>query len=162
MEKLPELSNLSSSSKDELIIAMWAEIERLRKLIEEQEKPAKTSENSSVPPSKGFKANKGKGKKKKGGERRAASVGRVGGGRRLHPSRHKTLTAMLSKCPGCDTPMLPSSQRLHSRYDRIELPPITPIVTRLNAIAVNVPNAGLAQWPKSPNRWRRAHRLGAA
>lgn len=131
MEKLPDLSNLSPSSKDELIVAMWSEIQRLRKLIEEQEQPAKTSENSSVPPSKGFKANKAKGKKKKGGERRAASVGRSGGGRRLHPSPHKTLKAMLSCCPNCNASMQPSSQRLHSRYDRIELPPITPIVTRV-------------------------------
>ncbi|MGB3294466.1 MAG: DUF6444 domain-containing protein [Phormidesmis sp.] len=85
MEKLPDLSSLSGEAKDALIVALWEELQRLRQRLEEREKPKKTSQNSSIPPSKGFKANKQPSKQKKGGERRAASIGRVGGGRKLHP-----------------------------------------------------------------------------
>lgn len=131
MEKLPDLSHLSDEAKDALIMALWEEIQRLRQRLDVLEKPAKTSENSSIPPSKGFKANKKPSKRKKGGERRAASVGRVGGGRPLHPKPNETVVAQLSRCPACSATMSRAQQRLHSRYDRIELPEIVPVVTRV-------------------------------
>ena len=131
MEKLPDLSQLSDEAKDALIMALWEEIQRLRQRLDELEKPEKTSENSSIPPSKGFKVNKKPSKRKKGGERRAASVGRVGGGRQLHPNPNETVVAQLSRCPACSATMSPAQQRLHSRYDRIELPEIVPVVTRV-------------------------------
>ena len=131
MENLPDLSSLSNEAKDALLIALWEEIQRLRQRIEELEKPKKTSENSSVPPSKGFKANKKSSKRKKGGERRSASVGRAGGGRQLHPHPDETVVAHLDCCPVCATTIAKTAQRLHSRYDRIELPEIAPVVTRV-------------------------------
>lgn len=131
MEKLPDLSSLSGEAKDALIIALWEEIQRLRQRLDDLEKPKKTSENSSIPPSKGFKANKKPMKRKKGGERRAASIGRVGGGRKLHPQPDATVVAQLECCPACAAAMPKESQVLHSRYDRIELPEITPTVTRV-------------------------------
>ncbi|PZO15366.1 MAG: IS66 family transposase, partial [Leptolyngbya foveolarum] len=57
MEKLPNLSSLSGEAKDALIVSLWEELQGLRQRLEAVEKPKKTSENSSVPPSKGFKAN---------------------------------------------------------------------------------------------------------
>ncbi|MEN8447785.1 MAG: DUF6444 domain-containing protein [Cyanobacteria bacterium J06555_13] len=131
MENLPDLSGLSDEAKDALLIVLWEEIQRLRQRINELEKPKKTSENSSIPPSKGFKANKKPSKRKKGGERRAASIGRAGGGRKLHPHPDKTVAAQLGCCPECAAAMPKATQRLHRRYDRIELPEITPIVTRV-------------------------------
>lgn len=131
MEKLPDLSSLSDEAKDALIVALWEEIQRLRQRLDVLEKPKKTSENSSVPPSKGFKANKKPSKRKKGGERRAASLGRAGGGRSLHPHPDETVIANLPCCPVCSAAMPQSEQRLHSRYDRIELPEIVPVVTRV-------------------------------
>ena len=131
MEKLPDLSGLSGEAKDALIIALWEEVQRLRQRLDELEKPKKTSQNSSIPPSKGFKANKKPSKRKKGGERRAVSIGRAGGGRKLHPHPDETVIAQLECCPACAAAMSKDLQRLHSRYDRIELPKITPIVTRV-------------------------------
>lgn len=131
MTELPDLSSLSNEAKDALIVALWEEIQRLRQRLEELEKPKKTSENSSIPPSKGFKANKKPSKHKKGGERRAASIGRAGGGRQLHPHPNETVIAHLECCPDCSIAIPQSEQRLHSRYDRIELPEIEPIVTRV-------------------------------
>ncbi|WP_121971629.1 IS66 family transposase [Leptolyngbya sp. BC1307] len=131
MEKLPDLSSLSGEAKDALIVLLWEEVQHLRQRLEELERPKKTSENSSVPPSKGFKANKQPPKGKKGGERRAASVGRTGGGRKLHLHPDETVIAQLSCCPACAAAMPLSNQRLQSRYERIELPEIKPIVTRV-------------------------------
>jgi transposase len=131
MEKLPELSSLSNEAKDALVIALWEEIQGLRQRVEELEKPKKTSQNSSVPPSKGFKANKQASRGKKGNERRAASIGRAGGGRLLHPQPNETVVAHLACCPACASVIPQSAQRLHSRYDRIELPEIAPVVTRV-------------------------------
>jgi transposase len=131
MEKLPDLSSLSGEAKDALIVLLWEEVQRLRQRLEELERPQKTSENSSVPPSKGFKANKPPSQRQKGGERRAASIGRAGGGRQLHPHPDETVIAQLSCCPECAAAIPPSEQRLHSRYDRIELPEVMPIVTRV-------------------------------
>jgi transposase len=131
MEKLPDLSSLSSEAKDALIVALWEELQRLRQRLEELERPQKTSENSSVPPSKGFKANKRPSQPKKGGERRAASIGRAGGGRKLHPHPDATVIAQLQCCPACAAAISLNEPRLHSRYDRIELPEIVPIVTRV-------------------------------
>lgn len=131
MEKLPDMSSLSGEAKDALIAALWEEIQRLRQELEALKKPKKTSANSSVPPSKGFKANKKPSKSKKGGERRAASMGRAGGGRRLHPHPDETVLVHLQCCPDCSDAIPQGNQRLHSRYDRIELPEISPIVTRV-------------------------------
>ena len=131
MEKLPDMSSLSGEAKDALIVALWEEIQRLRQRLEEPKKPKKTSENSSIPPSKGFKADKKPSKQKKGGERRAASIGRAGGGRKLHPNPNERMILRLQCCPDCSAAIPQSEQRLHSRYDRIELPKIAPIVTRV-------------------------------
>ena len=137
MQELPDLSSLPPEAKDALIRLLWEKyqemserVERLNERIAELEKrPAKTSKNSSKPPSQGFKTNKRT--KQKGGERRESSVGRAGGGRQLHPHPHRTVVAQVHQCPDCSAQMPPSAQRLHSRYDKLELPPIEPIVTRV-------------------------------
>lgn len=144
MEKLPDLSSLSGEAKDALVIALWEELQRLRKRLDDLEKPKKTSENSSIPPSKGFKPNKKTSKQKKGDKRRLASVGRIGGGRKLHPEPNETVVAQLSCCPGCAAPIPQSEQRLHSRYDRIELPEVKPIVTRVERYQAKCGSCGTA------------------
>lgn len=129
MEKLPDLSSLTPEAKDALIERLWEELQNQRKSIEGlKSRPKKTSQNSSKPPSKGFKANKAK---KKGGERREASVGRAGGGRKLHANPNQRVSAHLQCCPSCHESIPLTSQHLHSRYDKIELPPIAPVVTRV-------------------------------
>ena len=139
MQELPDLSGLSSEAKDALIQLLWEKYQELNERVEAIEKrPKKTSKNSSRPPAQGFKPNKKE--QPKGGERRAASVGRAGGGRRLHPHPHRTVVAKLSCCPSCEVPLPVTSQRLHSRYDKIELPPIEPIVTRVERYQGSCPH----------------------
>ena len=139
MQELPDLSELSSEAKDALIELLWEKYQALSQRVEALEKrPKKTSKNSSRPPSQGFKPNKKE--KSKGGERRTASVGRTGGGRQLHPHPHKTVIAQLSCCPSCESALPVTSQRLHSRYDKIELPPVEPIVTRVERYQANCPS----------------------
>jgi transposase len=53
MTELPDLKQLTPEAKDALILWLWEEILRLRKAVEKR--PKKTSKNSSLPPSKGFK-----------------------------------------------------------------------------------------------------------
>ncbi|MEM6597996.1 MAG: IS66 family transposase [Cyanobacteria bacterium P01_D01_bin.36] len=140
MEKLPDVSGLSPEAKDALIKLLWEELQGLRKRVEALEnRPKKTSKNSSKPPSKGFKANK---VKQQGGARREASVGRAGGGRGLHLNPHQIVSAHLQYCPSCDELIPQASQRLHSRYDKIELPPIEPIVTRVERYQGKCPACG--------------------
>ena len=76
MAQLPDLDALSREDMKSLIVALWdqaGQVKELNKRVAEQapriaalearlNEPPKTSGNSSVPPSKGFKANKDKGK----------------------------------------------------------------------------------------------------
>lgn len=137
MNPLPNLKELSSSAKDALIEQLWQNVEALqgqvqalqRQLAGQSRVPKKTAENSSIPPSKGFKPNLKL--KQTPGIKRQASVGREGGGRGLHPEPDQTIVARLKQCPQCGEEILPEQHQLQARYDKIELPPIQPSVTRI-------------------------------
>ena len=133
METLPELDRLSASDKDALIAVLWAEIQRLRTRIMELEakqyEPVKDARNSSVPPSQTRKANTPA--RPPQGTRREASVGRAGGGRPLHPDPDQVIIAKAKLCPHCGHGVPEAGQALQAVYDKIELPPMKPIVTRV-------------------------------
>ena len=132
MLPLPDLSTLSHAEKDALIRALWSRVETLSRRVAELEarlgEPPKDSGNSSVPPSRDRKANR---PRRPGGLRREASVGRVGGGRALHADPDAVVVAKLTGCPHCQAAMADGDQHLVERYDKIELPPVTPVVTRV-------------------------------
>lgn len=130
MEKLPNLKELSSEAKDALIEQLWQKVQELQQQTEGKVKaPKKTAKNSSLPPSKGFKANIKPMPAE--GVTRQASLGRAGGGRALAPEPNQTIVARLKRCLVCGNEMLAQQQRLEARYDKIELPQIKPIVTRV-------------------------------
>jgi len=133
METLPELDRLSASEKDALLIALWAEVQRLRTRIAELEaklqEPVKDARNSSIPPSHTRKANTPT--RPPPGTRREASVGRAGGGRPLHPHPDQVIIAKAQVCPHCGHGVAAAAQALQAVYDKIEVPPIQPIVTRV-------------------------------
>jgi hypothetical protein len=60
MQELPPLNGLSHAEKDALIGGLWQELQTLRTEVEKlkQNRVKKTSRNSSLPPSKGFKPNR--------------------------------------------------------------------------------------------------------
>jgi transposase len=152
-DQLPELSHLNEAEKDALIAELWEESQMLRAayqgLGEEHEvlrakvvaleqrlarleaklsEPPRTARNSSVPPSQGPKGNR---PEKPKGMRRQASVGRAGGGRELHPEPDQEVVALAKVCPHCGGPVAACEQKLMGVYDKIELPPVRPFVTRV-------------------------------
>jgi transposase len=133
MDKLPKLERLSEQEKDALIVALWAEVQclrtRLAALEAKLQEPLKNARNSSVPPSQTDKANTPRRQPK--GRRREASVGRAGGGRPLHPLPDQVMMATAKVCPHCGHAALAARQSLQAVYDKIELPPVKPIVTRV-------------------------------
>ena len=133
MDQLPDLARLSELEKDALIVALWAEVQllkaRLAALEAKAQEPRKDAHNSSVPPSHTPKANLPPGPRT--GTRREASVGRAGGGRPLHQAPDQVLIAQAKTCPHCGGAVQAHTQHLHAVYDKIELPPVKPIVTRV-------------------------------
>ena len=133
MDKPPALERLSEQEKDALIIALWAEVQRLQTRFAELEaklqEPVKDARNSSVPPSHTRKANTPT--RPPQGTRREASVGRAGGGRPLHPDPDQVIIAKAKVCPHCGEGVSEAGQALHAVYDKIEVPPVKPMVTRV-------------------------------
>ena len=121
---------LERLSKDELIalvLAQAAQIAALAARVAELEaklgEPPKTPDNSSLPPSRGHKANRAgwrKGRAPRGG------VARL-----LHPDPDRIVEAIAEACPHCAAPLAAADQTLEAVYDRIELPAIRPLVTRV-------------------------------
>lgn len=148
MESLPDLRGLSHEQKDALIRELWeenirlrGEVEQMRTRIRQLEKaflelearlghPPKDSSNSSLPPSKDQKGNKPSSHSPKGIRR--ASLGRKGGGRPLHPDPDEQIHARAKTCPHCGCEVSPEGQHLHAIYDKIEIPPVEPVVTRVH------------------------------
>ena len=62
MDQLPKLERLSEPEKDALIVALWAEVQRLKTQLAALEAkalaPRKDARNSSVPPSQTPKPNR--------------------------------------------------------------------------------------------------------
>lgn len=141
MKELPDLSQLDEQGKDALIEALWAEIQKLRQ--QQEKKPSKTAKNSSLPPAKGFKANLKSEAKAEG--KRAGSIGRAGGGRKLSTEPDQTVQAFVQVCAGCGTQLATAEQRLQQRYDKIELPAIKPIITRVEQFGCMCPHCSLQQ-----------------
>ena len=144
MTACPDLSKLSRAEKDALILVLWQRLEAAEQRIAELEaklaEPAKTPDNSSVPPSKGQKPNQPE-KTKRIGPRKG-SLGRKGGGRPLACDPDETVTAKALACVHCQAALTESDQILHGRYDKIDLPPVRPVVTRVERYAGHCPCCG--------------------
>jgi transposase len=135
-----DLDALSHTEKDALIAALFtrlaeaveriavqdARIVALEARISELTRPPKTPGNSSKPPSQGQKTNL-----PETGADRPPRKSRPGVGRMLHPNPDRTIDARLTACPKCEAAFPDASQTAQQIYDRIELPPIRPDVTRV-------------------------------
>lgn len=137
MTELPDLSQLSPAEKDALIRLLWQRLERQEREIaalkDRLAEPAKTPDNSSLPPSKGQKPTTPE-KPRREGPRRG-SLGRKGGGRPLSCEPDETYIARPVCCAHCNAPFGEADQVLHGRYDKIDLPPVRPVVTRVERYA---------------------------
>lgn len=137
MTQLPDLSLLSHEEKDALIVALWAQVQALTARVAALEArlgtPAKTADNSSVPPSKGQKPNRPE-KTKRPGPRKG-SLGRDGGGRALTADPDEVVIARPTRCQHCRAAFTEAEQTLDARYDKIDLPKVRPLVTRVERYA---------------------------
>jgi len=158
MMTLLEIERLSETEKAELILSQWRELQDLRarkaalevelgelktKLKELEDKlsrPAKDCRNSSIPPSQTRKANQPAAPPDRAKGHRKASVGRAGGGRRLHPTPDQFIVAKVRCCPHCREPIPEETQGVQAVYDKIELPPVKPMVTRVTQYGGRCPH----------------------
>lgn len=131
MTQTIDLSTLSQGEKDDLIRSLAGQLEAALSRIAELEKrlavferPAKTPDNSSVPPSKGQKSNRPTGDK-------PPRKSRPGFGRTLHPNPDRVVDAKLTACPICQAMFPDAAQTPQQVYERIELPVIKPDVTQV-------------------------------
>ena len=142
MSRPPDLAELTVAEKDALILSLLpvlgqleqalariAELEarnaELVARLEQLERPGKTPENSSLPPSKGQKPDG------PAPGTRPPRKGRPGVGRALEAHPDRIVEARLAACPHCAAPWGEAAQEAQQVYDRIELPPIKPDVTRV-------------------------------
>lgn len=141
---LPDLSQLSHEQKDALIVALWEQVRaqaeqiaaltaRVAELEARLNEPPKTPGNSSLPPAKGDKANRPQRAKREGP--RQGSLGRKGGGRLLAAEPDQLVSAKPAACVHCGAALGEGDQRLQARYDKIDLPPVRPLVTRVERYA---------------------------
>lgn len=144
MTELPDLKQLTDEAKDALILTLWEELQKLQ-----HKKPKKTSKNSSLPPAKGFKAEV-KSAAPESEQNRAGSIGRAGGGRPLSDNPDQIIKANIKTCQDCGAAIAESEQQLMARYDKIDLPPIAPIVTRVERYGCRCPQCGRQQMAAVP------------
>jgi transposase len=124
----PNVSQLSHAQKDALIASLMAQVAALTaRLAEMQAKlglPAKTPDNSSVPPSKGQK-------KSEPSTPKAKANPHAGAHRPLHPNPTSERIVSAFVCQGCGFDVSGAPQSPCETYDRIEIPEIQPDVTRV-------------------------------
>jgi transposase len=144
MDRLPDLSSLSHDEKDALIHALWAQVQALTaqvttlaaRVMELEARlgvPPKTPDNSSLPPSRGKKPNREDQPGRTGP--RQGSLGRQGGGRRLAEAPDETVTARPSRCAHCQAALAEADLTLTARFDKVDLPKVAPVVTRVERYA---------------------------
>jgi transposase len=153
-----DLSQLSHEQKDALIVTLLARIDELTAQVAalqaenaalsarvvalevKLKQPPKTPDNSSTPPSRGQKGNRPAQAQREGP--RAGSLGRLGGGRKLAAEPDQFVTARPTHCRHCGTALQADNHVLHGRYDKIDLPPVRPVVTRVERYAGRCPCCG--------------------
>jgi len=129
-----DLSRLSHAEKDALIRSLLllvghleaalARIAELEARLAAVERPAKTPDNSSLPPSTGQKSDRPAGGK-------PPRKGRPGIAWALEPNPDRITDLRLDACPHCAAAWPAEPQTPQMVYDRIELPPVRPDVTRV-------------------------------
>jgi transposase len=133
MDTLPALERLSEQEKAALIVALWAEVQRLQTRVAELEArlrvPVKDARNSRVPPSHTRKANMPP--RPPTATRREASVGRAGGGRPPHPNPDQVILAKAKVWPHGGDAVAEAGPSLQAVYAKMEVPPVKPIVRRV-------------------------------
>ena len=140
-EELVELVRRQQDELAEREAAIERRDEKIRALEEELllfRRPAKTPENSSVPPSRGQKANRMAGRRRKLGPKR----GHVGASR-ARSTPDLVIECRPSACGGCGEALPQTGGRRVGRSQVVELPPVTPVVLEGWQYAVTCGHCGV-------------------
>ena len=121
------------AQNDELLAQVKALLARIAELEARTGQPPKTPTNSSLPPSRGQKANA---TEHKSGKKRRK--GRPGVARELCANPNATRDVRAERCV-CGTALSATDQVLAHAYDHIDLPPIRPVTTRVNLYRAQCP-----------------------
>ena len=127
-------ADLEALSREQLIELVLGLAERVAEL----ERPAKTPENSSLPPSQGRKPQGG------GRKLKRRRKGRPGRARPLDPNPTREREFRAACCPHCHGDLAAAAQAPRERYDHIEIPPIRPEVTRVTLMGGSCPHCARA------------------
>jgi len=139
-EELLELVRRQQDALAEREAAIERRDEKIRELEEELaqfRQPAKTPENSSVPPSRGQKANRGAGRRRKLGPKR----GHVGVSR-VRSEPDVVLECRPSTCAGCGDALPQTGGRQVGRSQVTDLPPVVPVVIEARLYGVRCAQCG--------------------
>ncbi|MFV0386626.1 IS66 family transposase zinc-finger binding domain-containing protein [Paracoccus sp. (in: a-proteobacteria)] len=132
--------DLEKLSKDELV-----------DLVLKLQRPGKTSRKSSKPPSTDRKARRAK--SKPGG----AKPGHEGRHRRLAENPDRIVGLRPGACSGCGAAITADAPGAAiGEYDRIDIPPITPVVERHRRLACACPSCGVKTKAPVPAAARRS------
>lgn len=118
----------------ELVLGLAQQVAELKARLE---LPAKTPENSSLPPSHGHKPGGG-------GRRKGRRKGRPGTARTLDPNPTAMREIRAACCPHCQGGLDETAQGPCERYDHIEIPQIRPEVTRVTLMGGTCPHCARA------------------
>ncbi len=150
MEPSNDLEGLTDAQKDALIRQLAAQLQAALARIAELEarlndlgKPPKTPQNSSTPPSKAAKPAL---PPSKNPQRRS----RPGIGRSLAENPDRVVEAFVDTCPHCAAAFERSGQTPQAVYDRIELPPIKPDITRVHLFGASCACCGARATAPAP------------
>ncbi|TIR15780.1 MAG: hypothetical protein E5X33_30710, partial [Mesorhizobium sp.] len=117
---------------EELVAQNAALTKRVEELEARLASPAKTPDNSSLPPSGGRKASPG-------AEAAKPKKPHKGAARALHPEPIRIVEARVEVCPHCAVSVAEAPQIAVEQYERIELPEIVPDVTRVVVLGGTCP-----------------------
>jgi transposase len=143
LELLAQQAEVIGRQQDELAereAAIERRDQKIRELEEELaqfRRPVKTPENSSVPPSRGRKANRGAGRRRKHGPKR----GHVGTSR-MRSEPDVVVECRPRACAGCGQALPPTGGRRVGRRQVTDLPAITPVVIEARQYAVTCAQCG--------------------
>ena len=125
------------AERDAVIERRDAKIRELEEELAQFRRPSKTPESSSLPPSRGRKANRVERPGRKPGPQR----GHVGV-RRVRSEPDVVVVCRPMACDGCGGPLPEMGGRQVGRSQVVELPPTRPVVIEAWAYAVSCPGCG--------------------
>jgi len=148
---IPEMAKarIEELSREELIALLYELMNRVHELEEKLhlKKAPTTSQNSSQPPSRDFKAEK---KKRKRNRKKGAKFGREKLERALVDNPSKVIYALVDNCQTCHINLLDQVPVQVIRRQVTELPEIKPVVIETQQYEVVCPCCGEVQRGKLP------------